>query len=179
MTHEIASGHQASSKVVTANTRSCAIAGAGPRYMRAQPKTSVMPCCRTSAIVAGLFSGASRNSGQPCAKAHETEFAVVGSDGTATDQFVAPGCCDVGGRGRSPEQLGIVSAGIPTLTGNPIDKLVQFGTGHVAYDQLTRHRSPQLLSGSMVQRQAVSALRDCFWPVAAPSERLQPTQSRL
>jgi hypothetical protein len=33
-----------------------------------------------------------------------------------------------------------VKAGIPTLTGSPIDELVQLGTGHVAYDQLIRHR---------------------------------------
>ncbi|MNT57734.1 hypothetical protein D3C72_1951290 [compost metagenome] len=73
-------------------------------------------------------------------KAHETEFAVVGSDCTATNQFAAPVRCNEGGRVRSPEQLGIVNAGIPTLTGSPIDELVQFGTGHVAYDQLIRHR---------------------------------------
>ncbi|MCY1180824.1 hypothetical protein D9M73_212940 [compost metagenome] len=77
-------------------------------------------------------------------KAHETELAIVGSDGTATDQFAAPARCDEGGRIRSPEQLGIVNAGIPTLTGSPIDELVQLGTGHVAYDQLIRHREVPL-----------------------------------
>ncbi|MNC25816.1 hypothetical protein D3C75_739230 [compost metagenome] len=73
-------------------------------------------------------------------KAHETEFAIVGGDGTAADQFAALVRRDEGGRVRGPEQLGIVKAGVPALTGSPLDEFVQFGTGHVAYDQLIRHR---------------------------------------
>src|SRR5690606_8046396 len=60
--------HQPSSKVVTPKMRSCASAGAGPRYMRAQPKTSTMPCRRAMFMAAGLFSGTSRKSGPPAAK---------------------------------------------------------------------------------------------------------------
>ncbi|MNI39327.1 hypothetical protein D3C73_935070 [compost metagenome] len=73
-------------------------------------------------------------------KTHETEFAMVGGDGATADQFLAPGRRDEGGRVRGPEQLGIVKAGVPALTGSPLDEFVQFGTGHVAYDQLIRHR---------------------------------------
>ncbi|MNQ08194.1 hypothetical protein D3C85_209870 [compost metagenome] len=70
---EVAPGHQPSSKVVTPNTRSCASAGTGPRYMRAQPNTSTIPCWRTRAMAAGLFSGASRNSGPPAANSAKPE----------------------------------------------------------------------------------------------------------
>ncbi|MCY1251754.1 hypothetical protein D9M72_655710 [compost metagenome] len=73
-------------------------------------------------------------------KTHEPEFAIVGGDGAAADQFAVQRRRDEGGRVRSPEQFGIVNAGIPTLTGSPIDEFVQLGTGHVAYDQLIRHR---------------------------------------
>ena len=71
---------------------------------------------------------------------HETEFAVVGGDGTAADQFVAPGRRDEGLGVRGPEQLGIVKAGIPTLTRRPVDELVHLGTGHVADQNLSGHR---------------------------------------
>ena len=42
VTDEVASGHQPSSKVVTPKMRSCARSGGGPRYIRAQPKTSII-----------------------------------------------------------------------------------------------------------------------------------------
>lgn len=66
-TGKVPPGHQPSSKVVTPKTRSCAMTGGGPRYIRAQPKTSIIRCCATNAMAAGLFSGASRNSGPPVA----------------------------------------------------------------------------------------------------------------
>ena len=56
-----------SSKVVTPKMRSWAILGSGPMYMRAQPKTSTICLSWTNCMAAGLFSGASKNSGPPWA----------------------------------------------------------------------------------------------------------------
>ncbi|MNE60256.1 hypothetical protein D3C80_1553880 [compost metagenome] len=73
-------------------------------------------------------------------KAHETELATVGGNGAATDQLAVQLRPEKGlGVGR-PEQLGIVKARVPALIGSPADQLVQFGAGHVADDQRSRHR---------------------------------------
>ncbi|MNP68632.1 hypothetical protein D3C76_1646130 [compost metagenome] len=45
--------------------------------MRAQPNTSVIACCCTSAIAAGLFCGASRNSGPPSANSARRKYRAL------------------------------------------------------------------------------------------------------
>ncbi|MNT33279.1 hypothetical protein D3C72_1692010 [compost metagenome] len=50
---QIAGWHHPSSKVVMPKIRACTRPGSGPRYMRAQPNTSVMPCRCASAMAAG------------------------------------------------------------------------------------------------------------------------------